>query len=136
MIPIISYRERDARLKVILSRKASFDPLVDDIVRGIIDEVRISGDAALLAYTQKFDRVTPSAIAVPLDRLDAAHKGLSPRLRDILTTAIDNVRQFHTHQTQQSWFMDDGDGVLLGQRIVPIERVGVYVPGREGVLSV
>ena len=129
MIPIISHHERSTRLEAILSRRASFDPAVDESVRKILQEVRASGDQALIAYTKKFDGVTLSNLTVAEHLLEAAYKKLPARLHAILENAAANIRRFHEKQRQQSWFTDDGDGVILGQRVVPIERAGVYVPG-------
>ena len=129
MIPIVTYHDRDERLQAILSRKALFDPDVDAAVEAIIREVRNSGDQALMTYTRQFDGVEPPELAVSLSHLEQAYLNLPGRLKSILEKATDNVRRFHEKQRQQSWFSEDGDGVLLGQRIVPIERVGVYVPG-------
>lgn len=129
MIPIVSYGERKTRLHAILNRQASFNPEVDASVKAIIARVQAQGDEALLAYSKEFDGVALSAIRVSPDVLAQAHDTLPDDLKAILIEAAQNIRRFHENQRQQSWFMDDGDGVLLGQRVVPMDRVGVYVPG-------
>src|SRR5690606_21047448 len=91
--------------------------------------VRARGDAALAAYTERFDAARVPALKVPEAALEAAYAEMDPALKDVIAAAADNIRRFHQHQVQRSWFTDDGDGVLLGQRIVPLERVGLYVPG-------
>ena len=129
MIPIVDYAEREARLGAILNRSASFDPDVEAAAQAIIAEVRVRGDAAVLDFTERFDGVRPEPIKAPLEALAQAFEAMAPALRRIIAEAADNIRRFHEKQQQQSWFMDDGDGVLLGQRVVPLERVGLYVPG-------
>lgn len=129
MIPIVSYGEKETRLHAILNRQASFNPEVDASVKTIIARVQEDGDEALFSYSQQFDGVRSTTIRVSPDLLARAHEALSADLKAILIEATQNIRRFHENQRQQSWFMDDGDGVLLGQRIVPMDRVGVYVPG-------
>ncbi len=112
-----------------MSRQASFDPEVDLAVRSIIEKVRADGDAALYAYSRQFDGVDVPALKVAPEQLSSAYNGLTPEFKAILEEAADNIRQFHQKQLPDSWFMDDGAGVMLGQRIVPIQKAGVYVPG-------
>lgn len=112
-----------------MSRKASFDPDVDRAVVAIIEAVREGGDAAVNAYTAKFDGVQVNNLKVDSNAIAAAFDTLSENLKGILKEAADNIRRFHERQLPDSWFMDDGDGVLLGQRVVAIHKVGVYVPG-------
>ncbi|MEP0549162.1 MAG: histidinol dehydrogenase [Rhodothermales bacterium] len=129
LIPVIPYAERAERLRAVLDRGASFDASVEDAARRIIEEVRRDGDAALAALTERFDGVRPAALRVPAEALDAALDATDPDLRAIIEEAAANVRRFHEQQRERSWFTEDGDGVVLGQRIVPMERVGLYVPG-------
>jgi histidinol dehydrogenase len=128
MIPIIDPSDR-SRLDAILSRDATFSDEVDQSVASILLQVRQRGDDALLDLSERFDGVRPDPIRVPPDALEAASDALDPELRDILTDAEANIRRFHARQVQNSWFTDDGDGVLLGQRVVPMDRAGLYVPG-------
>ncbi len=129
MIPIVDYAEREARLGAILNRSASFDPDVEAAAQAIVAEVRARGDAAVLDFTERFDGVRPELLKAPPEVLAQAFEAMDPALRRIVAEAAGNIRRFHEKQQQQSWFMDDGDGVLLGQRVVPLERVGLYVPG-------
>ena len=92
----------------------------------------ITGDAALLEYTAKFDRVAARGMAeleLPRSRLEAALAALPATERDALDSAAARVRAFHERQRAQSWEYIDAEGTRLGQRVSPIERVGVYVPG-------
>jgi histidinol dehydrogenase len=129
MIPIVEYAEHEARLGAILSRSASFSPEVEAAARAIVEAVRDGGDAAVLDFSERFDGVRPAALKVPMQALEDAYTAMDADLRRIIAEAAANVRRFHEQQRQRSWFTDDGDGVLLGQRIVPLERAGLYVPG-------
>ncbi len=123
MIPILDYPAWKRRCT------APLDGEVEDSVRGIIDQVNRDGDKALRALTERFDGVLLDEIRVPEAALAAAHEQAPPEWRSLIETAADNIRRFHVHQCQESWYIDDGDGVRLGQRIVPLERAGLYVPG-------
>src|SRR5690606_13824739 len=80
-------------------------------------------------FTQRFDRVRPDPVRIPVEDLEAAAEALDDELRSVIAEAADNIRRFHEYQRQVSWFTEDGDGVVLGQRILPLERIGLYVPG-------
>lgn len=129
MIPILSYSERESYLHTILNRQASFDPRIDEAVTGILDGVRTQGDAALIEFTEMFDQVKLDAIRVPQGAIQAASESIPAHLHSIIQEAERNIRRFHERQLPDSWYMEDGDGVILGQRIAPLERAGVYVPG-------
>jgi histidinol dehydrogenase len=128
MIPLISPSDTD-RLDAILSRDATFSDEVDAAVDDILAQVRQHGDTALLNLTERFDGVRPDPVKIPPSVLDEASDALDGDLRDAIADAEANIRQFHEKQVRESWFTDDGDGVILGQRVVPMERVGLYVPG-------
>jgi histidinol dehydrogenase len=128
MIPLIT-PDNSARLDAIMSREATFSDEVDATVDDILDQVRDTGDAAVLALTEKFDGVRPDPVKIPVEMLDEAEDALGGDLREALAAAAENIRAFHEKQVRESWFTDDGDGVILGQRVVPMERVGLYVPG-------
>ena len=129
LLPLVPFAERRARLDAVLSRGAHFDPEVERATRALVEQVRAEGDAALLALTERFDGVRPERLRVPEAALRAAWGDLDAELRETLEQAARNVRRFHEGQRERSWFTEDGDGVVLGQRIVPMERVGLYVPG-------
>jgi len=122
----------DAALEALTRYEAAQDAAVESAVRAIIAEVRARGDAALLEYTAKFDRVAARSMAeleLPRSRLEAALAALPATERDALDSAAARVRAFHERQRAQSWEYIDAEGTRLGQRVSPIERVGVYVPG-------
>src|SRR5713226_1852901 len=97
----------------------------------IIDDVRRRGDAALVEYTARFDGVQldSSKLRVADATLRRSAEGADKSVIEALREAIANVRSFHEHEREQSWQMNPAPGVLLGQRITPIERAGLYVPG-------
>ena len=122
----LSTRERsfDARLKALTRYDAAQDPAVQKSVRKILADVRKRGDAAVRAYTRKFDGVSPRDFSLE-KRLDAI-----PREQlDALRAAHERIRAFHERQLQKSWDFTDADGTRLGQQVSPLERVGLYVPG-------
>ncbi len=133
MLPLISYPGQEVLFEVIQNRAGTFSEDIDRAVDGILADVRANGDTALLAYTRRFDGVAPASIAVLPDALAAAYAEMDPALRDIIAEAAANIRRFHERQRAQSWFVEEPDGVVLGQRVVPIERAGVYVPGGTAV---
>jgi len=128
-LPILPYAERGERLRALLAREATFSADVEAAARAIVDDVRQRGDTALLEHTERLDGVRPDPLRVPTGALREAADALDPALRGVIEAAIANVRRFHERQRPPSWFVEDGDGVILGQRVVPMDRVGLYVPG-------
>lgn len=105
---------------------------VDVVVADIIAEVRAKGDEALLAYTEKFDRLSVTSVSqleISQSELAAAWSKIGSAAQQALQLAASRIQQFHVKQVEESWSFEDGLGNKLGQRISPIERVGVYVPG-------
>lgn len=110
----------------------TMDANVDSVVDEIIADVIARGDAAVLEYTAKFDRVSENSVAaleVSAERMQQALEAIEPRERDALEQAAARIRSFHEHQVQDSWRYTDEQGNVLGQRVTPIARAGVYVPG-------
>jgi histidinol dehydrogenase len=101
---------------------------VAEIVRAIIQNVKKNGDDALLDYCQKFDRVKLSALEVTKEEIESAIAKVEPEFLDVIKEAAENIRSFHSHQVRSS-FVTQRDGVILGQKVTPIENVGIYVPG-------
>ena len=118
-------------LKKLLARGESASAEVEGTVRSILHDVQKRGDHALLTFTKKFDRValTASQLGVPQAAMQAALKTLPVPIRKALRTAAQRIRRFHHKQRLSSWMYRDDLGVTLGQKITPLERVGVYVPG-------
>lgn len=128
LLPLVPYADRADRLEAVLDRRAVFDDAVERAVRDVLEDVRERGDDALLDLTERFDGVRPRALEVQADVLEGALEALDPELRATIEQASANVRQFHRAEMPDSWSLDDGDGVTLGQRIAPVERAGLYVP--------
>ena len=129
----LSTRSRgfEAKLAALTRYEAAQDAGVQRTVRAIIAGVRARGDRALLEYARRLDRVKARSVReleIGRDKLDAALKSL-PAEADALRQAGDRIRKFHQRQLQQSWEYFDEDGNRLGQRVAPLERVGIYVPG-------
>jgi histidinol dehydrogenase len=122
----------DAALDALTRYDAALDDTVEAAARAIIADVRQRGDAAVLEYTRKFDRIqaqSMSELEVPRAKLEAALAALPAVQREALQTAATRVRAFHERQLAQSWEFTDAEGTRLGQRVTPLARVGVYVPG-------
>ncbi len=122
----------DAELAALLRFDTDVDSSVDRAVATIIADVRTRGDAALVEYTRRFDRFTiasPAALEVPREAIGAARDALPADQRNALEAAAARIRRFHEHQRGESWDIADDDGTRIGQRVTPLDRVGVYVPG-------
>ncbi len=102
---------------------------MEDVVSDIIANVREKGDEALRDYCQRFDHVALSDFLVSPEELEAAIQKVEPEFIEILEEAAKNIRAFHEKQLRQSFIMTEKPGVVLGQRVIPLERVGLYVPG-------
>ncbi len=121
-----------ARLRALLAFETAQDPKVDAAVHAILADVKTRGDAAVLEYTQRFDKSSATTIQqleLPQSQLQAAYETLPDREKTALTQAAGRVRSYHQRQKQESWQYTDADGTLLGQKITPLDRVGIYVPG-------
>ncbi len=102
---------------------------VTDIVSDIIATVRRDGDKALYAYAEKFDRATLASLEVSEQEIAEAFEAVEPRFIEILQKAAENIRAFHSAQKRNSFIINDKNGVIIGQKVIPIEKVGLYVPG-------
>ena len=98
-------------------------------VSEIIENVRKNGDAALLAYCEKFDKAKLSSLVVSKEEIDEALNLVEPEFLEILEKAAQNIRKFHSHQVRNSFIINDEEGIVTGQKVIPIDRVGLYVPG-------
>ena len=122
----------DAKLERLLAWTPAQDAGIEQAVAGILADVRARGDAALIDYTRQFDRLDvadASALRVPVATLQAALDSLSRTDRDALEAAAGRIRGYHEHQRAESWSYREADGTRLGQRVLPLDRVGLYVPG-------
>ena len=106
-------------------------PTVDvaGIVSDIIDNVRARGDAALYEYCEKFDKAKLDSLQVTPEEIEEALSLVEPRFVEILKTAADNIRLFHEKQVRNSLILNDRPGIVMGQKVIPVDRAGLYVPG-------
>ena len=102
---------------------------VTDIVSEIIANVRKNGDEALFGYCEKFDKAKLTALQVSKEEIQEAVASIDPDFIRILETAAGNIRKFHSRQVRNSFILNDQDGILMGQKIIPVDRAGLYVPG-------
>lgn len=102
---------------------------VGDIVADIIANVRKNGDAALKEYSAKFDGAQLDSLEVTAQEIEDAYASLEPEFISVIEEAAENIREFHRHQIKTGFVITPRDGVVLGQRVIPLERVGLYVPG-------
>jgi len=122
----------DAELSRLLAYEETADEKLEATVAGILAEVRKRGDAAVLEFTRKFDRlplIDAEDLELPREELQAALDGLPAEQRNALEQAAQRVTDYHKKQVQTSWSYTDADGTLLGQQVTPLDRVGLYVPG-------
>jgi histidinol dehydrogenase len=122
IVPVTELKnlERSVEQNTEIQRKAVLD---------ILQNVKSKGDVALFEYTKTFDGVSLSSLEVTKSEIDEAISSLDPNMVDIISEAADNIREYHEKQRRQSWFFTREDGTLLGQKVTPLDSVGVYVPG-------
>jgi len=118
-------------LEHLAARSVALDAELMKVVTSIVDDVRARGDQALIEYTARFDKVDlkPSELRIAEDELRRFAAGADERVVRALREAVRNVRLFHERQVEESWTIAPADGIRLGQRITPLERVGLYIPG-------
>ncbi|MBR2275354.1 MAG: histidinol dehydrogenase [Lachnospiraceae bacterium] len=118
-------------LKNLLKRSPDQYGEYEDTVKKILADVRENGDRALIEYTKKFDceLMEVDKLRVTEEEIDEALEIFDPKLLDVMKRAAENIRSYHEKQLQNSWIAPQPDGTILGQKLTPIEKVGVYVPG-------
>jgi histidinol dehydrogenase len=122
----------DAELKALLAFETAQDDSIDTVVADILRDVKKRGDAAVLEYTNRFDKMNATSMAsleISHSELNAALTGLPEAQRQALQAAADRVKAYHEKQVMPSWQYTEADGTLLGQQVTPLDRVGLYVPG-------
>lgn len=102
---------------------------VEATVAEIIKNVRENGDRALFEYTEKFDKAKLSSLVVTKEEIDEAFSRVEPEFVEIIKKAAANIRKFHEKQVRNSFIINDSDGVVIGQKVIPVDRAGLYVPG-------
>ena len=126
MIKILEYK--NINKDEIFSRMAEA-PDVSDIVSAIIENVKANGDKAVFEYTAKFDKAELSSLEVSVEEIEEAVAAVEPEFLRILKTAAENIRKFHSKQVRNSFIISEDKGIVTGQKITPVERAGLYVPG-------
>lgn len=124
MIKILDYNAGDK----IFERN---DPVSDvsGVVSEIIDNVIKKGDKALFEYSEKFDRAKLESLEVTKEEIESAYNAQDKRLIEVLCRAAENIRRFHSNQVRRSFILNDEKGIVTGQKVMPLEKVGIYVPG-------
>ena len=102
---------------------------VSDAVSAIISEVVKRGDAAVFEYCERFDKARLSSLEVTAEEIDEAFSSVDEKFVEIIKEAAENIREFHSRQKRNSFIINERDGVVTGQKVIPIEKVGLYVPG-------
>ncbi len=132
MLKILDSKDSiDEFLSVLEVRGSVDDSEYLDTVLSILKDVKTNGDEALLKYTQKFDNkdITLDNLVVRQEELKEAYDSLSPRLKEVINTSKQRIYDYHAHQVRESFLYEEKKGEVLGQRITPLNKVGVYVPG-------
>ncbi len=130
---IKTYNIKDLSVDEILAREENTVD-VSETVAAVIDNVRKNGDTALAEYTEKFDKVKLDSVVVSREEIDEAISSMDEEFLSILCDAAKNIEHYHKCQIKQGYAVTDKEGVILGQRVTPIEKVGVYVPGGSAPL--
>jgi len=120
------------QLEQLLAWESVSDAAVAKTVEGILADVRRRGDAAVIEYTNRFDRMQARGVQeleIPAARLQEALQRMPAATRGALETSVQRLESYHRHQKQETWTYNEADGTLLGQQVTPLDRVGLYVPG-------
>ncbi len=126
MIKILKYGEVDSN-DIFARVVPEMD--VESIVTDIIENVKTNGDKALFEYCEKFDKAKLSALEVTKAEIDEAVAQVEPRFLEVLKTAAKNIRNFHEKQVRTGFIINDENGIVTGQKVIPVDRAGLYVPG-------
>ena len=134
-IVTLTQESKDNLLEDLLKRSPNNYGTYEDKVAAIVDDVRKRRNEAVFEYTEKFDyaKINASNIRVTKEELEEAYCQVDPELLGVIRKALVNIRAYHEKQKRTSWFDSKEDGTLLGQKITPLARVGVYVPGGKAV---
>ena len=125
-------RDFDSKLNSLIAWESSSNEEVGRSVEKIINDVKVNGDASVLNYTNKFDSIKAESVSeliVSKDRLKESFDNLAIEQKNALLTAAERIKSYHQNQVQESWTYLEDDGSMLGQKITPLERAGLYVPG-------
>ncbi len=126
MIKILKYGEVEKE-KIFSRVVPEFD--VEEIVSNIIEDVKKNKDSAVLEYCKKFDKAELTTLLVSGEEIAEAVNSVEPKFLDVLKQAAENIRKFHERQVRNSFIINDTNGVVIGQKVIPVDRAGLYVPG-------
>lgn len=131
----LTQETQDHILENLLKRSPNSYGEFEERVEKIIADIRKGGDEALFSYTKQFDGadINEKNILVTEEEIQTAYEQVDPKLLDVMRKALKNIRSYHEKQKQYSWFDTEKNGILLGQKVTPLQRVGVYVPGGKAV---
>ena len=121
-----------SQLEKLLAWEAISDTVVDDTVKDILKQVKSNGDAAVLDFSRRFDRINANSLAdleISPERAQQSLNHITSEQRQALELAANRVRNYHEHQKQYCWTYTEDDGTMLGQQVTPLDRAGLYVPG-------
>ena len=128
MIRTIKYEEKMSLDEIFPRSQFSYED-INEKVKNIIEDVKENGDEALFKYNEMFDNVIMTELTVSSEEIEEAYNRMDVKFKETLKIAHDNIKKFHEKQVRNNFFVNENDGVILGQIINPIEKVGVYVPG-------
>ena len=122
--------ENEEAIKTLINRAESDTEEYERIVKEILKDVKENGDRAVLKYTEKFDKVklSPEELKISEEELEKAYREIDEDIRKAFEIAFERVKNFHMSQLEKSYFLEE-EGILLGQKVIPVERAGLYVPG-------
>ena len=131
----LDQKARENLLENLLKRSPGQYEEYEAVVAEILENVKKDGDRAVFAYTKEFDHadICEENVRVTKEEIEEAYTLVDPGLLTIIREALDNIRTYHEKQLRYSWFDSKPDGTMLGQKVTPLKRVGVYVPGGKAV---
>ncbi len=126
---ILDFKKDAEQIFALCKRHVSSNETVEGVVRVILEKVREKGDDAVREFCRQFDGVELESFVVTKNEIENAYRNADKKFVKVLTEAAANIRTFHKKQTQKSWYFKTASGSKLGQRVTPIEKTGIYIPG-------
>lgn len=132
MIKIINYKRGDSLKPILVRSQFSYDN-INKKVKSIIEDVKKNGDKALIKYNKQFDNADTKKLEVSKREIDLAYNKIDGKLKKTLNLAYKNIEKFHRHQIRNGFIINEENGIVMGEIIKPIEKVGVYIPGGTAI---
>lgn len=132
MIKIINYKRGDSLKPILVRSQFSYDN-INKKVKAIIEDVKKNGDKALIKYNKEFDNAETKKLEVSKREIDLAYNKIDGKLKKTLNLAYKNIEKFHRRQIRNGFIINEGNGIVIGEIIKPIEKVGVYIPGGTAI---